>query len=222
MDDDAVGTVPFLVASFPQLGDVPAIGILRGCPLDRAVEVARAAVDAGMGVLEVTFDSDRAGEQIERLRAQLPGVAVGAGTVLDLDALGEAVDRGADFVVTPIVDEELIEACIDHELPCLPGAASPTEVWRAYRAGAAAVKVFPAEHLGGPAYLRALRAPLAEVDLVPTGGLDAGNVREYLDAGAVAVGVGSTVFERDAMRSGDVGAIWGRAAKVVGAVKATP
>lgn len=200
-----------LVSSLPQLAALPAIGILRRCPPDRVEAVAAAAVEAGFAALEVTFDSEDPGGQIALLRQAFPDVAVGAGTVLDRRALAEAAERGAAFIVTPVVDEELIAACAELGLPSLPGAATATEVWRAHRAGAAAVKVFPAEQLGGPAYLRALRAPLGGIELVPTGGVDAANARAYLDAGAVAVGVGSSVFDPVAVLDGDTAAI-GRAA----------
>jgi 2-dehydro-3-deoxyphosphogluconate aldolase / (4S)-4-hydroxy-2-oxoglutarate aldolase len=196
-----------LAARIPQLQSVPAIGILRGCPLDRVEAVVGAAVEAGLGAVEVTFGSEQPGRQIALLRQAFPDVAVGAGTVLTLDDLREAVDRGATFAVTPVVDEEIIAASVELGTPCLPGAATATEVWRAHRAGATAVKVFPAEQLGGPAYVRALREPLALLELVPTGGIDAGNVRAYLQAGAVAVGIGSGLFPRDAMRDGDVASI---------------
>jgi 2-dehydro-3-deoxyphosphogluconate aldolase / (4S)-4-hydroxy-2-oxoglutarate aldolase len=200
-----------LTSRLPQLAAVPVIGILRRCPPDRVEAVAGAAVEAGFAALEVTFDSEDPGGQITLLRKAFPAIAVGAGTVLDRATLEEAAGRGAAFVVTPVVDEELIAACGELGLPSLPGAATATEVWRAHRAGAAAVKVFPAEQLGGPAYLRALRAPLGGIELVPTGGVDAADARAYLDAGAVALGVGSSVFDPAAMRDGDAAAI-GRAA----------
>ena len=222
MNEERGGGVPFLVMSFPQLGGVPVIGIIRGCPPARVVEVGRAGAEAGIGVLEVTFDSDEPGEQVERLREALPDVVVGAGTILEFDDLDEAADRGAAFIVTPVVDEDLIGASIERALPCVAGAASPTEVWDAYQWGAVAVKVFPAEQLGGPAYLRALQGPLGGIDLIPTGGVDAGNARAYLDAGAVALGVGSTVFEREAMENGDVGAVWRKAVEIVTAARRSP
>jgi 2-dehydro-3-deoxyphosphogluconate aldolase / (4S)-4-hydroxy-2-oxoglutarate aldolase len=200
-----------LGSSLSQLAALPVIGILRRCPPDGVEAIAGAAIDAGFQALEVTFDSAEPARQIRTIRAAFPEVAVGAGTVLERDDLGEAAGAGAAFVVTPVVDEELIAACAALGLPSLPGAATATEVWRAHRAGATAVKVFPAEQLGGPAYLRALRAPLGGVELVPTGGVDAANARNYLEAGAVALGVGSSVFDPAAMRDGDATAV-GRAA----------
>jgi 2-dehydro-3-deoxyphosphogluconate aldolase / (4S)-4-hydroxy-2-oxoglutarate aldolase len=208
-----------LGSRLPQLASLPVIGILRRCPPDRVEAIAGAAIDAGFLALEVTFDSEEPAGQIRSIRAAFPLVAVGAGTVLDRGSLDEAVDAGAAFVVTPVVDEELIAACAELGLPSLPGAATATEVWRAHRAGADAVKVFPAEQLGGPAYLRALRAPLGGVELVPTGGVDAANAKAYLDAGAVALGVGSSVFDPTAMRDGDAVAVGRAAATIVEALR---
>jgi 2-dehydro-3-deoxyphosphogluconate aldolase/(4S)-4-hydroxy-2-oxoglutarate aldolase len=196
-----------LLELVPQLGKVPVIGILRGCPPDRVEEVAAAAVDAGILTLEVTFDSEAAPLQIARLRGAFPEAAIGAGTVLEMADLERALSNGASFIVTPVIEEDIVIACRDLRLPCLVGAATPTEIWRAHRLGAEGIKVFPAEQLGGPAYLAALRSPLGPLALVPTGGVEAANARAYLESGAVALGVGSSLFPRQAMQDGDLGTI---------------
>jgi 2-dehydro-3-deoxyphosphogluconate aldolase / (4S)-4-hydroxy-2-oxoglutarate aldolase len=203
-----------LAARIPQLATLPVIGILRRCPPDGVEAIAGAAIEAGFGALEVTYDSDDPTVQIRTICAAFPEVAVGAGTVLRRSDLLEAAAAGATFVVTPVVDEGLIAACAELGMPSLPGAATPTEIWHAHQAGADAVKVFPAEQLGGPAFLRALKGPLGGIELVPTGGVDATNAKAYLEAGAVALGLGSSVFDPSAMRDGDAAAI-GRAATAV-------
>lgn len=196
----------------PGLAQVPVIGILRGCPPERVEEVAEAALEAGLRVLEVTFDSPDAFEQIRRLAQALPDASIGAGTVLGVGEVAEAVEAGARFVVTPVLDEPVVTACVQRDLPCIPGAATPSEIWRALQMGATAVKVFPAAQLGGPAYLSALRAPLGSPPLVPTGGVGPEEAPAYLEAGAVAVAMGSGIFPRRAMEAGDLEAI-GRAAR---------
>jgi 2-dehydro-3-deoxyphosphogluconate aldolase/(4S)-4-hydroxy-2-oxoglutarate aldolase len=120
-------------------------------------------------------------------------MVVGAGTVLTIDAARRAVDAGASFLVAPHLDPDVVAWAADHRIPMFPGAATPTEVLRAWRAGAAAVKVFPASSLGA-AFIRELRGPLPDVPLVPTGGITARNAADYIEAGAVAVGMGSWLF----------------------------
>lgn len=197
------------------LGRVPVIGIVRRCPPDRVVELVGAARAAGLRVVEVTFDSQEPARQIADLRAAYPDLTVGAGTVTDLDQLEAARRVDAAFVVTPALVEEVVRSCRELGVPCVPGAASPTEIWGAHRAGASAVKVFPAAHLGGPAYLRAIRAPLGEVPLVPTGGVGPDDAADYLRAGAVALGMGSALFPREALEQGDARVVEERVGRLI-------
>jgi 2-dehydro-3-deoxyphosphogluconate aldolase / (4S)-4-hydroxy-2-oxoglutarate aldolase len=120
-------------------------------------------------------------------------MVVGAGTVLTLEAARRAVDAGASFLVAPHLDPDVVAWAADHGIPMFPGAATPTEVLGAWRAGAAAVKVFPASSLGA-AFIRELRGPLPDIPLVPTGGVSVQNAADYIEAGAVAVGMGSWLF----------------------------
>lgn len=140
-------------------------------------------------VIEVTLDSPDAVAGIAALRAT-DGVRVGAGTVRDATEVRAAADGGAEFVVTPVLDETVIGACLDLGLPCIAGAFTATEVARAWDLGASAVKVFPAGALG-PSYLTAVRGPLPHVPLVATGLVTGDDAAAYLDAGALAVGIGS-------------------------------
>jgi 2-dehydro-3-deoxyphosphogluconate aldolase / (4S)-4-hydroxy-2-oxoglutarate aldolase len=178
----------------PGIGDVPLIGILRKLPSDRVAAIGAVLQRAGLRVVEVTLDSDRPFDQIERLREATPSLTVGAGTVTSPDQVEQAVDSGAQFIVSPIMSSSVLATCKASGVPCLPGAATPTEIYDALYAGATAVKVFPAAQLGGPAYLRAIRSPLGDPPLVPTGGITLENAAEYLAAGAGALGVGSNLF----------------------------
>lgn len=165
------------------------VAVLRRVPdLDRVVDEL---VEAGIHVVEVTLDSDDALDAIARLRAR-DGVAVLAGTVRTAADAAAAVAAGAEACVGPSFVPAVVEQCRALGTPVIPGALTPTEVDAAWRAGAAMVKLFPAS-LGGPRYLRELAAPLAGVPLMATGGIDAGNAADFLDAGAVAVGVGSSL-----------------------------
>ena len=200
---------------FRSLAEVRVIGILRGCPPEHVVFVAGAATDAGLAVLEVTLDSPGALQSIELLGKTFPGLVIGAGTVRTVEEVAEAVRAGASFIVSPVVDEQVISACDQYSIPVLPGAATPTEVSRALRAGAGAVKLFPAAQLGGPGYVAAIRGPLGNPRLVPTGGVSIENGRAFLDAGAAALGVGGSVFAPDALARGDAGEVRSRATAFV-------
>lgn len=188
---------------FEALDRLPAIGILRGCLPATVTQVATAAVDAGFAALEVTLDSPDPLASITRLTETLPEVVIGAGTVRRADDADRAIEAGAAFVVTPMLSHEVVAVCRRRGVPSIPGAATPTEIWAAVNLGAAAVKVFPARQLGGPAYLSAVLGPLGNPPLVPTGGVGPDNAAALLDAGARAVGVGGSVFPYEALRDGD-------------------
>ncbi|WP_329149278.1 bifunctional 4-hydroxy-2-oxoglutarate aldolase/2-dehydro-3-deoxy-phosphogluconate aldolase [Streptomyces niveus] len=167
------------------------VAIVRGDDPDAALRTVLALVDEGIALVEVSLSGRDALGVIARARAALgPGAPLGAGTVLTA-ADAHAVHRaGADFVVTPAVCEG-VTAARELGLPVLAGVMTPTEIVAALRVGACAVKIFPAAQAGGPAYLRALQGPFPDVPFVPVGGVDAAAARAYLDAGALAVGIGS-------------------------------
>jgi len=169
--------------------DVRIIAILRRLPRARAVEVARALADAGVRAIELTIDSPDALEVIAEIAA-IDGVLAGAGTVLTIGDAENAIEAGASFLITPVVDTAVIGWAAERGIPIMPGAMTPTEASSAWSAGAAAVKLFPAGSLG-PEFVRAIRAPLPHIPLIPTGGVGAADVGPYLDAGAVAVALGS-------------------------------
>lgn len=164
------------------------IAVARRLDGARAARLAEALMAGGLGVLEVTMEGGDGPAAIAAARAA--GLVVGAGTVLDEDDASAALEAGATFLVSPHLDVALVGWAVARGVPFLPGAFTPTEVLAAHRAGAAAVKVFPAA-TGGPAHVAALAAPLPGVGLVPTGGVGADDAADYLAAGAVAVGVGA-------------------------------
>jgi 2-dehydro-3-deoxyphosphogluconate aldolase / (4S)-4-hydroxy-2-oxoglutarate aldolase len=194
------------------------IGILRGCPFRHVGRIAGAAIGAGLEVIEVTLDSERPLEQIAGIRAAHPEVAVGAGSVRRVEDVAAAVEAGARFIVSPVVNHDVITATLDLGVASIPGAATPTEIHDAGRFGATAVKVFPIEQLGGVGYLAAVLSPLGSPALIPTGGVGVDSVAGYLGAGAVAVGLGGSLFPIQALREGDAVAVEQRARAVLGAV----
>lgn len=158
--------------------------------------------DAGVRILEVTQDAPSGSEDLAAVRAHLADrgdatYVVGAGTVLHRRQLGAAREAGAEFVVAPILDLGLVGAAIDAGLPIIAGALTPTEIAAAWSAGATFVKVFPASAVG-PAFVRELRGPLPEIELIPTGGIDGTNAAAFLVAGAVAVGIGGALVRATA------------------------
>lgn len=163
------------------------IAVARGLDARSAPILARALRAGGIDTIEVTVEGGKGFEAIAALDVRK--MLVGAGTVLTVDQAKRAVAAGAGFIVTPHLDVEIIEWAMAEEVPIVPGVFTPTEVAAAWRFGPPAVKVFPA-HVGGPGYLKSLRGPFPDLALIPTGGVDASNVAAYLDAGAMAVGVG--------------------------------
>jgi 2-dehydro-3-deoxyphosphogluconate aldolase/(4S)-4-hydroxy-2-oxoglutarate aldolase len=195
-----------------------AIAVLRSRDASRFSEIATVLAEAGVTCIEFTLSSEGALDALRAVARRVPaGVALGAGTVLDAEAAGAAVDAGARYLISPALCLDVVERGGELGVPVIPGALTPSEILAAWRAGAAAVKVFPAAEAGGPAYVKAVRAPLPHVPLIPTGGVTAANARAYLDAGALAVGLGGSLVG-DAGEGGDLDALRRRAEAVVRAV----
>ena len=170
------------------------IAVLRRIePRDRLLALVDELVDDGVRIFEVTFDAPDAAADLAAIRERLGSDAtVGGGTIRTTDQLRAAIDAGADFGVSPVLDPAILGAALDAGLPFVPGAYTPTEVDAAWRAGATFVKLFPASSLG-PSHVRELRGPMAEVETIATGGVDQMNAAAFLEAGAVAVGIGSAL-----------------------------
>ena len=194
------------------------VAIVRLERYDRAVEIARALLDGGISVVEFTLTGAGAYDAIAATRTALGDAAhVGVGTVLNVEAAEAAIGAGAQFVVTPTMSQAVIRACVSHGTPILSGALTPTEALAAHEAGADMVKLFPAR-FGGPQYLRDILAPLPFLRIVPTGGVGADNARAYLDAGAVAVGIGGSLITAQAVAQADWAKITAGARAVVEAL----
>jgi len=184
------------------------VAVLRAGSAERAVGAARALAEGGVTAIEVTFSVPDAPAAIAEL-APDESLLVGAGTVVSADQVDAAVRAGARFVVSPHLDDAVLDAAKRNGVPALPGVLTPTEVARSARR-CSLVKLFPAS-LGGPAFLAALKEPFPGVDFVPTGGVTADNLGDWLRAGAVAVGAGGDLCPRAAIESGDADALRARA-----------
>jgi 2-dehydro-3-deoxyphosphogluconate aldolase/(4S)-4-hydroxy-2-oxoglutarate aldolase len=210
------------MAAVDVVARIRAVGII---PVIRApsAELAIAAVDAiragGIDVVELTMTVPNALSVIEQVVARHSDALIGAGTVLDAETARACMLAGARFIVAPIVDRPTIRACRTYGVPIAPGALTPTEIVAAWRAGADMVKVFPCSAVGGASYIKALRAPLPQIELVPTGGVTAATVGDYIAAGACAVGAGADLVDLARLSRGDHAGVTDNARRYVAAVQ---
>lgn len=191
------------------------VAVIRMKDAARLAGVAAALGRGGVRALEITMTVPGAvGIIREMAGSKAPGTLVGAGTVLDAGTAKDVIAAGADFVVSPITDMETVKVCRDAGVLVAPGAFTPTEIVAAWRAGADIVKVFPATSLG-PQFCRDLRGPLPEVRLMPTGGVTVENARDFIAAGAAAVGLGTALVDAKAVEAGDWEALEARARRLL-------
>lgn len=189
--------------SWEKFMKVPVIGIVRNISPEDLRQVLPLYLGAGMTTVEITMNSPGAEEMIRfSINAYGSDLNIGAGTVCDRTDLVTALAAGAQFIVTPIVDEGVITTCVKEQVPVFAGAFTPTEISRAWKLGADVVKVFPAGLLG-PAYIRELKGPLDKIQFLPTGGVDMDNCVDYMKAGAAGVGMGGHLFDRELIRRRD-------------------
>ncbi|SFC43291.1 2-keto-3-deoxy-phosphogluconate aldolase [Halobiforma haloterrestris] len=196
------------------------VAVLRGVGEDDIVPVARALHEGGVAAIEITADGDFAREKMAAVSRELADTdaVVGAGTVLDAATAESMVDAGAEFVVSPHLDVDVVRTCNRHGVLAAPGIMTPTEAVTAMEAGADVLKLFPASTVG-PGHIGAIKGPLGDVDVIPTGGISAENAGEYLEAGALAVGAGSAIVDDEAIADGDMDRVRESAAAFVEAVE---
>ena len=188
-----------VLARIQQIGIVP---VLRASSTKEALGIAHAIAAGGVPILEVTMTVPGAIDVIAQLVAHGGDLLIGAGTVLDAETARACILAGAQFIVSPALDLRTIELCRKYGVPVLPGALTPTEIVTAWQAGADAVKVFPCSAVGGAKYLKAIKAPLPQIELIPTGGVSLATAAEFLEAGAFALGVGGDLVDNKAMAEG--------------------
>ena len=183
--------------------DTALIPIIRVESADVAMKVAQAFLDADVNIIEVTMSVPGAVDLVKQLvEAYGDKVLIGTGTVVNGKMAEEVIKAGSEFIVSPNYSKGLIDAAKKHRKPIIPGALTPTEIYEAWTLGSDAVKVFPAGNVGGPAYIKAVRGPLPDIPLVPTGGVDANTAGPFLEAGAFALGVGSAITDKKAIEEG--------------------
>ena len=203
-----------------RIEEVGVIPVVRAASSDEAIAVAEAIGEGGIPLLEITMTVPGAVGVIAELSKRYgQKVLVGAGTVLDSLAARACVEAGAQFIVSPSLNLKTIKRCKDQEIAIFPGALTPTEVVTAWQAGADAVKVFPCSAVGGAKYLRALKAPLPQIKLIPTGGVSLATAKEFIAAGAWALGVGADLVDTKAIKAGDRMSVIAAARSYVAAVR---
>ncbi|WP_162415444.1 bifunctional 4-hydroxy-2-oxoglutarate aldolase/2-dehydro-3-deoxy-phosphogluconate aldolase [Cyclobacterium roseum] len=181
----------------------PIVSIFRNLESEDLIRVASCFQEAGISTMEITMNSDNSKNDIAHLVKEFGEVLnIGAGTVCDLNGMHEALEAGAQFIVTPISDVDVINYCVAQKIPVFPGAFTPTEIFKTWQMGATMVKVFPAGSMG-PAYIKDVLAPLNDISLMPTGGVNASNIAAYFEAGAKAVGVGSALVPKEFLKNKD-------------------
>jgi 2-dehydro-3-deoxyphosphogluconate aldolase / (4S)-4-hydroxy-2-oxoglutarate aldolase len=180
-----------------EIGIIPAV---RLSSADDALFAVEAVASGGIPIVEVTMTVPGALEVIENLAHNRPGVIVGAGTVLDIEAARRCLGAGAMFLTSTGLDLEMVDFAVKQEVVVFPGVLTPTEVMMASKAGADFVKIFPCSQLGGPAYIKALKAPFPQVPLIASGGVNQRTAADFIVAGAVAVGIGGDLIQPDAIK----------------------
>jgi 2-dehydro-3-deoxyphosphogluconate aldolase/(4S)-4-hydroxy-2-oxoglutarate aldolase len=202
-----------------QIGIVP---VIRASSGREALMAAEAVAEGGIPIVEITMTVPGAIEVIRELvKSNSSRILIGAGTVLDVDAARRCRDAGAEFLVSPALNLETIEFATKENLLMMAGALTPTEIVKAWKAGADFVKVFPCGQVGGAKYIKAIKGPLPQIPLVPTGGVNLNTAAEFLEAGAEALGVGGELIQAEALKSDKPEIITEIARKFAAIVKAT-
>jgi len=203
-----------------QILEIGVVPVVRASSASEARLAAQAVCDGGIPIVEVTMTVPGAIDVIRELRKSAPSsVLIGAGTVLDADAARRCVDAGAQFLVSPGLNLPTVEFAVKSGILMLAGALTPTEVITAWNAGSDFVKVFPCGQVGGAKYIKALKGPLPQIPLVPTGGVNLNTAAEFIEAGAAALGIGGELVQAEALKAGKAEVIIENARKFLTIVK---
>ncbi|HEV2733163.1 MAG TPA: bifunctional 4-hydroxy-2-oxoglutarate aldolase/2-dehydro-3-deoxy-phosphogluconate aldolase [Terriglobales bacterium] len=203
-----------------RIAEIGVIPVVRASSTRQAMIAAEAVCEGGIPIVEVTMTVPGAVDVIRELKKSSPTeVLIGAGTVLDIEMAGRCVKAGAQFLVSPGLDVQTVEFAVREGILMMAGALTPTEVINAWNAGSDFVKIFPCGQVGGPKYIKALKGPLPQIPLVPTGGVNLNTAAEFIEAGAAALGIGGELVQSDALKSGKPEIIVENARKFLAIVK---
>jgi 2-dehydro-3-deoxyphosphogluconate aldolase / (4S)-4-hydroxy-2-oxoglutarate aldolase len=171
-----------------------AFAVIRAPELSIGLQMARAVAASGLELIEIAWNSDQAPTLIEQLRTELPHCQIGVGTITNREELRNAIASGIQFCFSPHTNPDLIAMALAYKIPIIPGALTPTEIVTAWQAGATCVKVFPVQLVGGCHYIQSLQGPLGQIPLIPTGGVTLENAVGFIECGAIAVGLSSSLL----------------------------
>lgn len=181
----------------------PLVPVLRKIRFDDSSFIVKALIEGGVRTVEITMETERATEIIRKIVDEFGSqTLVGAGTVLTVEDCINAINAGAQFIVAPVLNEQVVMYAVEQGIPVIPGVYSPSEMMRAYELGATAVKLFPAASVG-PGFVKDVQGPLGHIPIMVTGGIDLVNAHYYIEAGAIAVGAGSALLKKSHISTGD-------------------
>lgn len=210
-------TIDQVIRRIEEIGIIP---VVRAASVEEANRAVEAICAGGISVLEITMTVPNAVAVIREVAKQRgKDVLIGAGTITSAKQAQECIDAGAQFLVSPGLSVPVLEAAGAHNMLAIPGALTPTELMSAYDHGATLVKIFPCGNVGGPKYLKSLKAPFPKARLIPTGGVNASNAADFIAAGAFALGVGADLVDAPALREGNLAKITNAARDLVNAVR---
>lgn len=211
--------MPDKASILKRIEEIGIVAVVRAETAEQVKGAVKALIDGGISAVEITFTVPNAIEMIRRTKAEYgDDVLLGAGTVLSPANVAGAIGAGAQYIVSPHTSPDIIRLCNEIGVPVMPGAMTPSEVVTAWTAGADIVKLFPGEFLG-PKYIKALRAPLPDVRLMPTGGVSADNAADWLAAGATALGAGGSLVDKNALKTGQFEIITEKAREFIRAIQ---
>jgi 2-dehydro-3-deoxyphosphogluconate aldolase / (4S)-4-hydroxy-2-oxoglutarate aldolase len=194
--------------------DLTIIGIARGIETEPVIPSFEAVIKGGITLLEVTMNTQNAGYIISSAVKHFKGRAfIGAGTVITMGDMDRALNAGAGFIVSPVLNIEMVKFCNKNKIPIYPGAFTPTEIYSAWEAGATMVKVFPVSRAGGADYIKDIKAPLDKVKLLACGGVTSDNLKKYIECGIDGIALGNQLFDRDLIKNKDFEKLTGIALK---------
>lgn len=181
----------------------PVMGIVRGVEASQLEPLIETVISCGLRTLEITMNTRGASGLIKKAKQVARSkLMLGAGTVLDMDTLKEALDSGATFIVMPVLIKDVLAYCVKNKIPAFPGALTPQEIYQAWKEGATMVKVFPAKFFG-PEYFKEIKGPFGDIELMAVSGVASQNMRDYFDSGASAVAFGASVFRKEWLQKKD-------------------
>ena len=186
--------------SWDKFWQMPVVGIVRGISTDDFKNILPIYIKAGFTTIEVTMNTNDVESLVRYAIKEYPDINVGTGTVCSLKDLEHALNFGSQFIVSPIINCDVIKTCVNYNIPVFPGALTPTEIYNAWDLGASIVKVYPAANLGA-GYIKDVKGPLNRVKLMPTGGIGLGNIQSFLEVGVDGLGIGSPLFDKSLIKA---------------------